>query len=191
MGRPCTHESLGGKQGKLGGLVVQTQEPDRYRRIRTCLPGEVEASSSPIRRGCEISGWMECRRTGFRMGRLRVQGRGSHAALCGRIPQWVIVQAVQSGSGRLHNHQGKNCRMASGSAMEWLVGRAHHGRSPSSEEYVESHNNFFEEKLAEFKTEMRSWIDDFKETLQSYGEDIAILKKAVLRGSPQPTSLFF
>ena len=24
MGRPCTHESLGGKQGKPGGLVVQT-----------------------------------------------------------------------------------------------------------------------------------------------------------------------
>ena len=114
MGRPCTHESLGGKQGKPGGLVVQTPgakcgdcgqvkraprahrgrarrapsthqrrvrrapwaemdptnceyltsqairgiwiighgcSPDkRYRRIRTCLPGEVESSSSPIRR---------------------------------------------------------------------------------------------------------------------------------------------
>ena len=37
--------------------------------------------------------------------------------------------------------------------------------------------------MAEFKTEMQSWIDDFKETLQSYGEDIAILKKAVLQGS--------
>ena len=48
---------------------------------------------------------------------------------------------------------------------------------------LESHDNFFEEKLAEFKTEMQSWIDDFKETLQSYGEDIAILKKAVLQGS--------
>ena len=24
MGRPCTHESLGGKQGKPGGLVVRT-----------------------------------------------------------------------------------------------------------------------------------------------------------------------
>ena len=24
MGRPCTYESLGGKQGKSGGLVVQT-----------------------------------------------------------------------------------------------------------------------------------------------------------------------
>ena len=24
MGRPCTHESLGGKQGKPGGLAVQT-----------------------------------------------------------------------------------------------------------------------------------------------------------------------
>ncbi|RVW78231.1 hypothetical protein CK203_054710 [Vitis vinifera] len=35
----------------------------------------------------------------------------------------------------------------------------------------------------EFKTEMQSRIDDFKETLQSYGEDIDILKKAVLQGS--------
>ncbi|RVW30894.1 Transposon Tf2-12 polyprotein [Vitis vinifera] len=48
---------------------------------------------------------------------------------------------------------------------------------------LESHDNFFEEKLAKFKTEMQSRIDDFKETLQSYGEDIAILKKAVLQGS--------
>nr|CAN74244.1 hypothetical protein VITISV_037118 [Vitis vinifera] len=24
MGRPCTHENLGGKQGKPGGLMVQT-----------------------------------------------------------------------------------------------------------------------------------------------------------------------
>ncbi|RVW14190.1 hypothetical protein CK203_102219 [Vitis vinifera] len=48
---------------------------------------------------------------------------------------------------------------------------------------LESHDNFFEEKLAEFKAEMQSRIDDFKETLQSYGEDIAILKKAVLQGS--------
>ena len=56
---------------------------------------------------------------------------------------------------------------------------------------LESHDNFFEEKLAEFKTEMQSWIDDFQETLQSYGEDIAILKKAVLQGytsGPEATS---
>ena len=78
IGRPCTHKSLGGKQGKPGGLVVQTPgakvdpasreyltsqairgiwivghgcSPDkRYRRIRTCLSGEVESSSSLIRR---------------------------------------------------------------------------------------------------------------------------------------------
>ena len=48
---------------------------------------------------------------------------------------------------------------------------------------LESHDNFFEEKLAEFKIEMQSRIDDFREILQSYGEDIAILKKAVLQGS--------
>ena len=37
--------------------------------------------------GYEISGWNE-----------------------GEFPQWVVVQAVQGGSRRLHNHQGKNCR---------------------------------------------------------------------------------
>ncbi|RVX03852.1 Transposon Tf2-2 polyprotein [Vitis vinifera] len=37
--------------------------------------------------------------------------------------------------------------------------------------------------MAEFKTEMQSRIDEFKETLQTYGEDIAVLKKAVLQGS--------
>ncbi|RVW58437.1 hypothetical protein CK203_114987 [Vitis vinifera] len=48
---------------------------------------------------------------------------------------------------------------------------------------LESHDNFFEEKMAEFKTEMQSRIDEFKETLQTYGEDIDVLKKAVLQGS--------
>ena len=48
---------------------------------------------------------------------------------------------------------------------------------------LESHDNFFEEKMAEFKTEMQSRIDEFKETLQTYGEDIVVLKKAVLQGS--------
>ncbi|XP_034674441.1 uncharacterized protein LOC117905666 [Vitis riparia] len=57
------------------------------------------------------------------------------------------------------------------------------GEVQAQRSILESHDNFFEEKLAEFKTEMQSRIDDFKETLQSYGEDIAILKKAVLQGS--------
>ncbi|RVW58802.1 hypothetical protein CK203_108278 [Vitis vinifera] len=48
---------------------------------------------------------------------------------------------------------------------------------------LESHDNFVEEKMAEFKTEMQSRIDEFKVTLQTYGEDIAVLKKAVLQGS--------
>ncbi|KAL6343844.1 hypothetical protein AAG906_027615 [Vitis piasezkii] len=63
------------------------------------------------------------------------------------------------------------------------------GEVQAQRSLLESHDNFYEEKLAEFKTEMQSRIDDFKETLQSYGEDIAILKKAVLRGSvrvPEP-----
>ena len=57
------------------------------------------------------------------------------------------------------------------------------GEVQAQRSILESHDNFFEEKLAEFKTEMQSRIDDFKETLQSYGEDIAILKKTVLQGS--------
>ena len=45
---------------------------------------------------------------------------------------------------------------------------------------LETHDNFFEEKLVGFKTEMQSLMDDFKDTLRSYGEDIAVLKKAML-----------
>ena len=48
---------------------------------------------------------------------------------------------------------------------------------------LETHDNFFEEKLAGFKSEMQSLMDDFKGALQSYGEDAAVLKKAVLQGS--------
>ena len=34
---------------------------------------------------------------------------------------------------------------------------------------LETHDNFFEEKLAGLKSEMQSLMDDFKGTLQSYG----------------------
>ena len=37
---------------------------------------------------------------------------------------------------------------------------------------LETHDNFFEEKLARLKSEMQSLMDDFKGTLQSYGEDV-------------------
>ena len=45
---------------------------------------------------------------------------------------------------------------------------------------LETHDNFFEEKLVGLKSEMQSLMDDFKGALQSYGEDIATLKKAML-----------
>ena len=45
---------------------------------------------------------------------------------------------------------------------------------------LETHDNFFEEKLAGLKSKMQSLMDDFKDALQSYGEDIAVLKKAML-----------
>ena len=48
---------------------------------------------------------------------------------------------------------------------------------------LETHDNFFEEKLVGFKAEMQSLMDDFKDTLQSYGDDVAVLKKAMLQGS--------
>ncbi|RVW60187.1 hypothetical protein CK203_088216 [Vitis vinifera] len=48
---------------------------------------------------------------------------------------------------------------------------------------LETHDNFFEEKLVGFKVEMQSLMDDFKGTLQSYGEDVAVLKKDVFQGS--------
>ena len=48
---------------------------------------------------------------------------------------------------------------------------------------LETHDNFFNEKLAGLKSEMQSLMDDFKGALQSYEEDIVVLKKAVLQGS--------
>ena len=45
---------------------------------------------------------------------------------------------------------------------------------------LETHDNFFEKKLVGFKAEMQSLMDDFKGALQSHGEDVAVLKKAVL-----------
>ena len=96
--------------------------------------------------------------------------------------------------------------MAGGSAMDALQERMTRmeealGEWPSEEDTVaswvehtmgeiqvqrsllETHDNFFEEKLAGFKSEMQSLMDDFKGALQSYGEDAAVLKKAVLQGS--------
>ena len=48
---------------------------------------------------------------------------------------------------------------------------------------LETHDKFFEEKFTGLKTEMQSLMNDFKGALQSYGEDIAVLKKVVLQGS--------
>ena len=45
---------------------------------------------------------------------------------------------------------------------------------------LETHDNFFNEKLAGLKSDMQSLMDDIKGALQSYGEDIAVLKKAML-----------
>ena len=182
---PCTHESLGEKQGKPGSLAVQTpgankcgdrgqvKRAPRTHRERAKLSGESESLTTDVLRisvtegsghvcpgklncpplpsgdripdvrypggwnvngqdsGCEISGWMECRpdrisdmrypggmRENFRPGGMSDATCRKGASACprereprdtflGRIPQWVVVQAVQGGSGRLHNHQGK------------------------------------------------------------------------------------
>ena len=50
MGRPCTHESLGGKQGKPGGLVVQTLEAkcgDRERARRAPRASQTRTACAP------------------------------------------------------------------------------------------------------------------------------------------------
>ena len=48
---------------------------------------------------------------------------------------------------------------------------------------LETHDNFFKEKLIGLKSEMQSLMDDLKGALQSYGEDIGVLKKVVLQES--------
>ena len=48
---------------------------------------------------------------------------------------------------------------------------------------METRDNFFEEKFTGLKSEVQSLMNDFKGALQSYGEDIVVLKKAVLQGS--------
>ena len=48
---------------------------------------------------------------------------------------------------------------------------------------LETHDKFFEEKFTSLKVEIQSLLDDFKGALQSYGEDIAVLKKIVLQES--------
>ena len=49
---------------------------------------------------------------------------------------------------------------------------------------METHDKFFKEKFAGLKVEIQSLMNDFKGVLQSYGEDIAVLKKAVLQECP-------
>ena len=84
MGRPCTHESLGGKQGKPGGLVVQTPGAkcgDRGQVKRALQIGVIEGSghvcpgklnrpplpSGDRGAGCEISEEVERRPDRCRM----------------------------------------------------------------------------------------------------------------------------
>ena len=47
---------------------------------------------------------------------------------------------------------------------------------------LEIYDKFFEDKFVGLKVEIQSLIDDFKGFLQSYGEDIAILKKVASQG---------
>ena len=47
---------------------------------------------------------------------------------------------------------------------------------------LEIYGKFFEDKFVGLKVEIQSLIDDFKGFLQSYGEEIAVLKKVVLQG---------
>ena len=48
--------------------------------------------------------------------------------------------------------------------------------------FLETRDKFFKEKFTGLKVEIQSLMNDFEGVLQSYGEDIAVLKKAVLQG---------
>ena len=47
---------------------------------------------------------------------------------------------------------------------------------------LETHDKFIEEKFVGLKAQIQSLMDDFKGALQSYGKDIAVLKKVALQG---------
>lgn len=49
---------------------------------------------------------------------------------------------------------------------------------------LETGDKFIENKVVSLKVDVKPLIDDFKTTLQSFEEDIEILKKVMLQGSP-------
>ena len=82
MGRPCTHESLSGKQGKPGGLMVQTSgakcgDPDMSTRGSWIVLLSHLKRRPRIGAGCDTSGWMEMAAPDRpRMWDIRVNGNG-------------------------------------------------------------------------------------------------------------------
>ena len=149
MGKPCTHESLGRKQGKLGGLVVQTPWAkcgDRRQVKRALLIGVTERSGHSYpeklerrpdrRRMWDIWRRWDVGRTEWRLWDIQIRverwpdripnmrypggmrdsrpgemrdvtcrkgpstcprKREPCGTFLGRIPQWVVVQAVLGG----------------------------------------------------------------------------------------------
>ncbi|KAL6327738.1 hypothetical protein AAG906_024708 [Vitis piasezkii] len=133
----------------------------------------------------------------------------AHTSAWGRHTDAAGTATVQSGSGRLHHHHGKNCRPGllnrtpaalrererkerRGSLNAWV--QAPEMAGGSAMEALRERMTQLEEALGEwpredgtfFKTEMHP-VDEFKETC-TYGEDIAVLKKAVLQDPPQAPS---
>ena len=49
---------------------------------------------------------------------------------------------------------------------------------------LETYDKFIEDKVASLKAYVKALMDDFKTTLQSFEEDIAILKKTVMQWTP-------
>ena len=104
--------------------------PDRMAAVRYPDKGNVGGQNS----GYEISGWNKgefrpgrmCDATLRKGGRLRVQEKGSHVAVFRETTIWVVggfsadhdlgsrwlCKRFRGGYGRLHNHQGKNCRVS-------------------------------------------------------------------------------
>ena len=114
MGRPCTLESLGGKQRKLGGLVVQTPGAkcgDRGQVKRALQIGVIEGSghvcpgklnrpplpSGDRGAGCEISEEVErrpdrCRMWDIRRGGMRDSRPGGMRWLLKILSPWFLTQ---------------------------------------------------------------------------------------------------
>ncbi|KAL6324994.1 hypothetical protein AAG906_019902 [Vitis piasezkii] len=189
MGRPCTHESLGGKQGKPGGLVVQTRgayEPPRrpwaqghggwgIAKHRTLMHRQAQC---PAPRGTTMGAMTWLRTNASWEGIPVISCVPCFSLLVSeQAPEMAggsAMEALRERMTQLEEAMGEWPR-EDGTVASWAentTGELHLQRS-----LLESHDNFFEEKLGEFKTEMQSRIEEFKETLRRCCRDLPQARK--------------